>query len=162
MVVYCMLLHHIIFFCRKFVPQISVKFALLFRRPSKSVLEVPLDRLPDTATSWSTHQLHLSHWSPKNHPKCSSGSNTSGLKWVNGSNKGKQIKSIRQRLGFCWDSSEVTKLPAPKLAQRYRVENLYDGPMERKCFKISCGCGLYWFSSVHYVIMYINVYLKYV
>eukprot|EP00438_Fugacium_kawagutii_P035184 Skav232759 [mRNA] locus=scaffold1229:118040:131707:+ [translate_table: standard] len=27
-------------------------------------------------------------------------------------------------------SMVVTKLPAPKLAQRYRVENLYDGPME--------------------------------
>ena len=27
-------------------------------------------------------------------------------------------------------SMVVTKLPAPKLAQRYRVENLYDGPMD--------------------------------
>jgi len=42
----------------------------------------------------------------------------------------KHVMSSWINAGESLVSMVVTKLPAPKLAQRYRVENLYDGPMD--------------------------------
>merc|ERR1711957_1063673 len=34
----------------------------------------------------------------------------------------------------------VTKLPSPRVAQRYRVENLYEGPMDDEAAKAMRAC----------------------
>merc|ERR1712117_520780 len=66
---------------------------------------------------------------------------------LKGDDKNLQGKPLMKRTMQIWINAAdtllsmiVTKLPSPKVAQKYRVENLYEGPMDDEAAKAIRGC----------------------
>merc|ERR1711884_417305 len=66
---------------------------------------------------------------------------------LKGDNKALQGKPLMKRTMQIWINAAdtllsmiVTKLPSPRVAQKYRVENLYEGPMDDEAAKAIRGC----------------------
>jgi len=66
---------------------------------------------------------------------------------LKGDDKNLQSKPLMKRTMQIWINAAdtllsmiVTKLPSPRVAQKYRVENLYEGPMDDEAAKAIRGC----------------------